>query len=77
MAQIRDAAMTPELAAARNLAVTRAARKLQAARQRLDVAMAEAAQAAQYAHASGATEVDIAREIGVNRMTVRRWLGKL
>jgi hypothetical protein len=29
------------------------------------------------AHGDGVTEVDIAQTIGVNRMTVRKWLGKL
>jgi transposase-like protein len=54
-----------------------AARKLRSARQRLDTAMQAAEQAAITAHAKGAPETDIARTLGVNRMTVRRWLGKL
>ena len=28
------------------------------------------------AHAAGASEVDLARDAGVDRMTVRSWLGK-
>lgn len=39
--------------------------------------MEEAASAARAAHAAGVRETEIARTLGVNRMTVRRWLGKL
>jgi len=56
--------------------LTTAARALRAARQRLDTAMATAEQAAIDAHARQVPETEIARELGVNRMTVRRWLGK-
>jgi uncharacterized protein YjcR len=28
------------------------------------------------AHAAGMTEVDLAAALGVNRLTIRRWLGK-
>lgn len=68
--------MSAELDRAYNQKVARAARNLGAARRHLDTAMAEAAQAAQYAHAAGAPETEIARELGVNRLTVRKWLGK-
>lgn len=54
-----------------------AARILQAARNGLNAAMEKAKAAAVDAHASGDTEVEIAKTLGVNRMTVRRWLGKL
>lgn len=54
----------------------RAARDLRAARQRLDTAMESAKTTALAAIAGGATEVDVARALGVNRLTVRRWQGK-
>lgn len=56
--------------------LTRAARTLRAARQRLDAAMQAAEQVAITAHAEGARETELARTLGVNRMTVRKWLGK-
>lgn len=46
------------------------------ARQQLDTAMHRAADRAEQAHAGGMSEVEIARHLGVNRLTVRRWLGK-
>jgi DNA invertase Pin-like site-specific DNA recombinase len=55
----------------------KAARALRSARARLDEAMATAEQAALTANAAGVAETEIARKVGVNRMTVRRWLGKL
>ena len=54
-----------------------AARNLRAARSRLDDAMAAAEQAAITAYSDGTPETEIAKTLGVNRMTVRRWLGKL
>lgn len=54
----------------------RAARTLRTARQRLDAAMAAAARAAATAAAEGVPETTISEELGVTRMTVRRWLGK-
>jgi predicted transcriptional regulator len=39
--------------------------------------MDAAASAAVTANADGTPETEIATELGVNRMTVRRWLGKL
>lgn len=57
--------------------LNRAARSLRAARQRLESAMTDAELAAQEAHRDGSPETKIARALGVNRMTVRRWLGKL
>lgn len=56
---------------------SKAARDLRAARRRLDAAMRAAQAIAAAAHVTGVPETEIAREIGVNRMTVRRWLGKL
>ncbi|MDG4666058.1 helix-turn-helix domain-containing protein [Mycobacterium sp. 236(2023)] len=38
--------------------------------------MSSAADAAIAAHAEGMTEVDLAQHLGVNRMTIRKWLGK-
>lgn len=54
-----------------------AARGLKAARGKLDRAMEVAREAAIAAYTDGAAETEIARALGVNRMTVRRWLGKL
>ena len=54
-----------------------AARSLQAARKRFTLAMQDAKRAATEAHEAGTPETVIARDLGVNRMTVRRWLGKL
>ncbi|WP_264004166.1 hypothetical protein [Mycolicibacterium sphagni] len=53
-----------------------AARNLTKARARLAEAMAAAAKVAVQAHADGMTEVDLAQFLGVNRLTVRKWLGK-
>jgi DNA-binding transcriptional regulator LsrR (DeoR family) len=55
----------------------KAATALFAARRRLDHAMCEAERAALVAINDGMTEVDVAKQLGVNRMTVRRWQGKL
>lgn len=57
--------------------LAKAARRLRAARVRLDAAMHDAEQAAINAHQAGTPETEIARTLGVNRMTIRRWLGKL
>jgi predicted transcriptional regulator len=54
----------------------RAARDLTNARAKLADAMAFAADAVVAAHAEGMTEVDLAQHLGVNRMTIRKWLGK-
>lgn len=51
--------------------------RLQKARENLDGAMDEARRAALTLIDQGVTEVDVAKTLGVNRMTVRRWLGKL
>lgn len=56
--------------------LSEAARTLRAARSRLDKAMDTAREAATDAYSHGRPEAQIARELGVNRMTVRRWLGK-
>lgn len=55
----------------------RAGRNLRSARQRLEIAMKAAEQAAISSYAEGVPETRIAEELNVNRMTVRRWLGKL
>lgn len=57
--------------------LAKAARTLQKARAALDTAMESAAAATRQAIDDGLTEVDIAKALGVNRMTVRKWLGKL
>jgi DNA-binding transcriptional regulator YiaG len=54
----------------------KAARDLTNARARLADAMSAAADVAVSAHAEGMTEVDLAQYLGVNRMTIRKWLGK-
>jgi hypothetical protein len=54
----------------------RAARALQTARTRLDDAVANATAAARAAAAAGTSEVVIAATLGVDRLTVRKWLGK-
>lgn len=54
----------------------KAARDLTNARARLADAMNFAADVAVAAHAEGVTEVDLAQHLGVNRMTIRKWLGK-
>lgn len=55
----------------------KAANELQTARFKLDAAMIRARKAATVALSEGVSEAEIARALGVNRMTVRRWLGKL
>jgi DNA-binding CsgD family transcriptional regulator len=55
----------------------RAGRKLRSARKALKDAMTDAEDAARASWESGATEVEIARTLGVDRMTVRKWRGKL
>ena len=57
--------------------LTKAGRVLRSARERLDTAMQAAEKAAVEAYEAGAPETEISRQLGVNRMTVRRWLGKL
>ena len=57
--------------------LAKAARNLRKARSGLVAAMAVAEQAALAAHKNGMAETKIATKLGVNRMTVRRWLGKL
>lgn len=52
------------------------ARQLRNARTRLAAAMHAAEAAAIEAHNEGVPETEIAKTLGVNRMTVRRWLGK-
>ena len=61
-------------AARRNL--MHAARNLRAARSRLHDALESAGAAARDALAEGQTEVEVAKQLGVNRLTVRRWAGK-
>jgi transposase len=53
-----------------------AGRNLEAARTKLEAAKHRAADAAEKASAGGMSEVEIARRLGVNRLTVRKWLGK-
>lgn len=56
--------------------LVKAGRALRLARERLDAAMLMAASAALSAREAGTPETEIARVLGVNRMTVRKWLGK-
>jgi len=55
----------------------RVGRQLAAARERLEAAMSAAEATADDAYHEGVPEAEIARLLGVNRMTVRKWLGKL
>lgn len=57
-------------------ALTKAGRKIARLRADLAAAMAEAREIALTALQGGETEVDVARELGVDRMTVRKWRGK-
>lgn len=54
----------------------RAGRKLRSARKAEQDAYEQARVAAIAAIADGVPEAVAARELGVNRMTVRKWLGK-
>lgn len=55
----------------------RAARRIRTLRKLLDEALTEGAEAAREAYTEdGMAETQIAAELGVNRLTVRRWLGK-
>ncbi|MEN6544515.1 MAG: hypothetical protein ABFE07_00565 [Armatimonadia bacterium] len=54
----------------------RVARKLLRARDTLAAVMNEATDAADAANMAGVPEAEIARTLGVDRMTVRKWLGK-
>jgi DNA invertase Pin-like site-specific DNA recombinase len=57
-------------------ALAAGARQLKAANEKLEVAKAHARTAAIVANDDGISESEIARALGVNRLTVRRWLGK-
>jgi transposase len=54
----------------------RAARALAAVRELQEQATEQARAAVRAAVAAGVSEVEAARLVGVDRMTVRRWLGK-
>lgn len=56
--------------------LARAGRKLRSARKAEQDAYEAARVAALTALADGATEVEVARTLDVNRMTVRKWMGK-
>ncbi len=51
-------------------------RKLAKAREAAKEALRVAEVIARSAHDDGASEYEIARDLGVDRMTVRKWLGK-
>ena len=53
-----------------------AARNLRAARLRLDKATREAQAITAAAYLTGTSESEIARQLGVTRVTVRKWIGK-
>lgn len=59
-----------------NTALDRAAQDLRTARLTLDACMFRARQAAIKASEKGVPETVIASKLDVNRMTVRKWLGK-
>lgn len=54
----------------------KAARDLRQARERLERAIQAAQATAVAMHEDGTPETKIAELLGVNRLTVRRWLGK-
>lgn len=54
----------------------RAGRKLQSARKAADDALEAARLVALAGLADGVTESEAARKLGVDRMTIRKWLGK-
>jgi predicted transcriptional regulator len=56
--------------------LAQAGRELRSARKAEQNAYEAARLAAVAAWEAGATEVEIARTLGVNRMTVRKWRGK-
>lgn len=57
--------------------LSKAGRRLRSARTALKDAMTGAESAARDAWEAGVTEVEIASTLGVDRMTVRKWRGKL
>lgn len=56
--------------------LTHAANRLAKARSKVDELMENAREIALDALSSGATESEVARLLGVDRMTVRKWAGK-
>ena len=52
------------------------AERIESARAALSAAMTDAQAATIQAVAEGVSEVQLAGEFGVNRLTVRKWLGK-
>jgi DNA-binding CsgD family transcriptional regulator len=56
--------------------LTHAGKRLARARAKLDAEMESAREIALDSLGSGATEVEVAKELGVDRMTVRKWAGK-
>lgn len=56
--------------------LTKAATELRQAKTRLEQAKHRAADLAEQAARDGIPETEIARILGVNRLTVRSWLGK-
>lgn len=53
-----------------------AADLVHAARRELDYAMAQAKEVALRAIDEGASELRVSRDLGVDRMTIRKWAGK-
>lgn len=58
------------------VALIRASKDLKAANQNRDAAIQKAREAAISGHQVGWTEVELAARLNVNRLTIRRWLGK-
>jgi DNA-binding transcriptional regulator LsrR (DeoR family) len=56
--------------------IKKAGRDITNARQALAKAMEFAAEVAVEAHTEGMTEVELSTRLAVNRMTIRKWLGK-
>jgi len=57
--------------------VKTAAARWKRAKAKVETERALLVEAANAAHDAGVSETQLAREAGVDRMTVRRWLGKL
>jgi DNA-binding CsgD family transcriptional regulator len=58
------------------MAPNRVGQRLQKARAALAVALEAAEDEARALLAEGVSEAQVARELGVDRMTVRKWVGK-
>jgi DNA-binding transcriptional regulator YiaG len=74
--KLSDLILTMPATSAQLAALEQAATGLATTTEARNKAVQECRQAAIEAHAAGMTEVDLAAILSVNRLTVRRWLGK-